>query len=170
MSVRRVVAGVTAALILAGCSQGTTHQAGSSSRTVKVPPLSSWVTTPVPGAASEFHNPVDLLRKTTCTIPPDVKIGKPTVFGDGGLGYFAECYWGKQWEDVDLTVWRYPSHAVLLQALTVNPPTRSDGVTLIKCNGIGPDCDWIAEVMSWGITNTGPSPAVVARQLGGTIS
>ena len=126
-------------------------------------------TGPVPSTPA-IDNPVDILRRTTCTISPGEKIGQPTILNDGGLGYFADCYWGREFEDETLTVWRYPSRAVLMQALAIHPPTRSDGVTHIMSDG--PDGDWDAEVYAFTSPDsiTGPTPAVIARQLGGTIS
>ena len=155
MTTRRILAAgclATGALLLTACGAGHGHAASSSVKAATV---------------VEQHNPVDILRKSGCTIPPDEKIGQPTLFNDGGLGYYADGYWGDPSSAERITVWRYPSHAIMLQG-NGDGPTRRDGMTFIMSNDDG---DWFAEVFAGdsGLAS-GPTPTTIAQLIGGHIA
>lgn len=163
MTTRRTVGIVLAAAALTGLTACANDSPARSQAVRSAGSVAAAATT----TTTAIHNPVDILRKAGCTIPAGEVLGQPTTFNDGGLGYYADCYWGDPNTGQRMTVWRYPSHTIMLQG-NGDGPTRRDGMTFIMSKDDG---DWYAEVFAGdnGYAS-GPTPAMVAARLGGVIS
>ena len=149
MNVIKIVTPIGLALLLAGC--GSSHPSSQRSTPTSRPlSAASHAATRTVTPKIVAWDPVNIIRRASgCTT--DATRGE-LPYG-GGPSLYATC----QYPPGDmLQVWGYPSHAVMVADLKIDPPSHDPGKTIMLGDS------FLAELSS---SPYGPAPATVAAQI-----